>query len=187
LNSLLRVDLAVIVEGLEGTDDNIVLIGSTGHAVGEQGQQLGEVDGAGGLIDHGVELLLRDQTAQRVEGGAQIVLAEDAVLVAIHHGEALLEFSHLLLAEHGEHIRARALGCLLGATAGLACGLGGRSRSGGGCGFRFWCRRLLLGGLLLLLLFLIRLENKIELSVIKLSFKENCFHWVGGGRLHNCY
>lgn len=80
----LRVDLALIVEGLEGVDDDVVLVGTTGHAVREKGQELGEVDGAGSLTDHLVELLLRRQPAERVEGGAQVVLADDAVLVVVH-------------------------------------------------------------------------------------------------------
>lgn len=80
----LRVDLALGVEGLEGVDDNIVVVGAAGHAVGEEGEQLCEVDGAGCLADHVVELLLRCQPAERVEGGAEVVLADDTVLVVIH-------------------------------------------------------------------------------------------------------
>lgn len=80
----LGVDLALVVEGLEGVDDDVVLVGAAGHAVREEGEELSEVDGAGCLINHLVELLLRRQPAERVEGGAQIVLADDAVLVVVH-------------------------------------------------------------------------------------------------------
>ena len=80
---------------------------------GEHGQQHGEVDGSGCVVDHLVEFFLGSDAAELVEGGAQIVLAEDAVLVAVHQLEAFLEFGHLFLAEHGEDIAARALDFLL--------------------------------------------------------------------------
>ena len=77
--------------------------------LGEHGQQHGEVDGSWSVGDHGVELGLGSNAAQFVEGGAQVVLAQDAILVAIHQLESLLEFSHLFLAEHGEDIASRSL------------------------------------------------------------------------------
>lgn len=80
----LGVDLAFVVKGFEGVDDDVILVGATGHAVREEGEELREVDGAGRLSNHFVELLLRRQPAERVEGGAQIVLADDAVLVVVH-------------------------------------------------------------------------------------------------------
>lgn len=80
----LGVDLALVVEGLEGVDDDVILVGTAGHAVREEGEELSKVDGAGCLINHLVELLLRRQPAEGVEGGAQIVLADDAVLVVVH-------------------------------------------------------------------------------------------------------
>merc|ERR1712116_102704 len=60
-----------------------------------------------------VEFLLGSDATQLVESGAQIVLAEDAILVAIHQLESLLEFGHLLLTEHREDIAARTLDFLL--------------------------------------------------------------------------
>lgn len=80
----LGVDLALVVEGLEGVDDDVVIIRAAGHAAGEEGEELGEVDGAGGLTDHLVELLLGGKPAERVEGGAKVVLADDTVLVVVH-------------------------------------------------------------------------------------------------------
>lgn len=80
----LGVDLALLVEGLEGVDDDVILVGASGHAVGEQRQKLREVDGAGRLVDHVVQLLLGSELAERVPGGAEVVLADDAVLVVVH-------------------------------------------------------------------------------------------------------
>ena len=87
--------------------------------LGEHGQEHGEVDGTGSVGQHLIQLLLGSDAAQFVEGGAQIVLADDTVLVAVHQDEALLVFRHLTLAEHGEDIAARALGLLLRARRGL--------------------------------------------------------------------
>lgn len=94
---LIAIDLAVLLEGLEGIDDNVVVISTAGlgHAVAEQAEQLGEVDGARGFVDHLVELLLVGEFADGVEGGAEIVLADDTVLVVVHELEALLELSNL--------------------------------------------------------------------------------------------
>lgn len=80
----LAVDLSFLVEGLEGVDDDVVLVGATGHPGGEEGQQLGEVDWAWGLVDHLVEFLVDGEASQGVEGGAKVVLADDAVLVVVH-------------------------------------------------------------------------------------------------------
>lgn len=80
----LGVDLAVVVEGLEGVDDNIIVVGATGHAAREQCEELSEVDGARGLTDHLVEFLLGGEPAEGVEGGAKVVLTDDTVLVVVH-------------------------------------------------------------------------------------------------------
>ena len=86
---------------------------TSGLSLGEHGQQHGEVDGSRCVVDHLVEFLLGSDATQLVESGAQIVLAEDAILVAIHQLESLLEFGHLLLTEHREDIAARTLDFLL--------------------------------------------------------------------------
>ena len=51
----LGVDLAVLLEGLEGSEDDIVIVGSTSHLGGEQGDHLGEVHGSVHLVEHGLE------------------------------------------------------------------------------------------------------------------------------------
>lgn len=79
-----RIDLSLFIEGLEGVDNDVIFVRAAGHAVGEQSQELSEVDGARSLTDHLIELLLGREPAQGVEGGAQVVLADDAILVVIH-------------------------------------------------------------------------------------------------------
>lgn len=79
-----RVDLPFVVEALESVDDDVVVVRAAGHAVGEEGQQLGKVNGAGSLADHFLELLLGGEPADRVEGGAEVVLADDTVLVGVY-------------------------------------------------------------------------------------------------------
>lgn len=86
-------------------------------------------------------------------------------LVVVHELEALLEFGHLMLGEHGEDIGTGALGLLRG-TLGGSPGFGGWCGGRGGCCLR--CVFLLLG--LLNLLFLVRLYR---LSLITFSFP-NC-------------
>ena len=48
------IDLAVHLEGLEGSKDDIVVIGAAGHLGGEEGDHLGEVHGAVHLVEHGL-------------------------------------------------------------------------------------------------------------------------------------
>lgn len=108
---LLAVDLAVHVEGLEGVDDDIVVVGaSAGHAVREQRQQLGEVERALGFAKHFVQFLVGNQFTQGIEGRAEIVLADHTVLVVVHQLESLLEFGDLLLGEEDEDGRRGLLG-----------------------------------------------------------------------------
>ena len=51
------------------------------------------------LGEHGVELRLVHELADVVEGGAEIALADGAVLVHVHQLEALLVHGDLLLGE----------------------------------------------------------------------------------------
>ena len=48
------IDLAVHLEGLEGSKDDIVVIGAAGHLGGEEGDHLGEVHGTVHLVEHGL-------------------------------------------------------------------------------------------------------------------------------------
>ena len=48
------VNLAVHLEGLEGSEDDVIIVGSAGHLGGEQGDHLGEVHGPVDLVKHGL-------------------------------------------------------------------------------------------------------------------------------------
>lgn len=149
-----RVDDSVFVEALESGNDNFIIIRTAGvlHAKGEQGQQLCEVDWSGSFVDHLVQFLLVGEFANIIEGGPQVTLADDAVLVVVHKLEGFLELSDLSLGEHGEDIGTRAFGLLGGALGALAGASGFGGWGGGGRGL---CGLFLL--LLLDLLFLVRL------------------------------
>lgn len=103
---LLAVDGAIFIERFEGSDDNFIVIGTTGvlHTEGEQRQPLGEVERSRCLIDHLVEFLLVGQFTNSVEGGPEVALADDAVFVVVHKLETLFELGDLSLGEHGEDI-----------------------------------------------------------------------------------
>ena len=46
------INLAVNLEGLEGGKDDVIIVGSTGHLGGEEGDHLGEVHGSVHLVKH---------------------------------------------------------------------------------------------------------------------------------------
>ena len=51
----LGVDLSVLLESLEGSQDDIVIIGASSHLGGEESDHLGEVHGSINLVKHGLE------------------------------------------------------------------------------------------------------------------------------------
>ena len=87
----LGVDLALDLEGLEGSEDDIVIIGATGHLGGEQGDHLGEVHGSVDLVKHGLGLAAADVLAVGGEGSDEVGGGQEAVLVSVHDAEGLLE------------------------------------------------------------------------------------------------
>merc|ERR1719209_2186626 len=97
------------VEGLEGLDDDVIIVSLTGLPAGEHAQEHGEVDGSRGISQHLVQLLVVDDLADDVEAGADVALVEDTVLVSVHHLEAFLELIDLLLGEAGEDAASRLL------------------------------------------------------------------------------
>jgi len=120
-------NLALVVgESLEGGNDDLVLIsGTTLLPLSEHVDELCEVDGRGAVGEHGVDLIVREVATDLVGGLADVGAADDAVLILVHHLEALLELGYLLLGELIEDIGS-SLG-LLGGLLGLL--LGGRGRS----------------------------------------------------------
>ncbi len=94
-----------LVELGKGVEDDVLLVGAL-RSVAEDGEKHGEVDGAGRLLDHALQLGVGADAAQRVEGGADVVLREEAVLVLVDELEGLLELRHLVLGEPGEREEA---------------------------------------------------------------------------------
>jgi len=87
----LGIDLALNLEGLEGGEDDIVIVGTTGHLGGEQGDHLGEVHGSVHLVKHGLGLTTTDILAVGGEGRHQVAGGKEPVLVGVHDAERLLE------------------------------------------------------------------------------------------------
>merc|ERR1712127_25162 len=96
----LGVDLALVVVGLEGLDDEVIgVVALASHLLLEH---LGHVlagAGAGDLSQQTVELGLGHEHADVVEGAAQVVLVELAILVDVHELEAVLVHLDLLIGE----------------------------------------------------------------------------------------
>merc|ERR1719151_129950 len=85
------IDLAINLEGFEGGKDDVVVVGSSGHLGGEEGDHLGEVHGSVHLIEHGLGLSTANVLAVGTEGSDEIGGGEEAVLVSVHDAEGLLE------------------------------------------------------------------------------------------------
>jgi len=71
--------------------DDIVIVGATGHLGGEEGDHLGEVHGPVNLIKHGLSLTTTDVLAVGSEGSDEVAGGQEAVLVCVHDAEGLLE------------------------------------------------------------------------------------------------
>jgi len=100
----LGVDLAVLLESLEGSEDDIVIIGSTSHLGGEQGDHLGEVHGSIDLIEHGLGITATNALSMGSEGSHQVGGGEEAVLVSVHDTEGLLELLDSRVGERFEDV-----------------------------------------------------------------------------------
>lgn len=82
----------------ESIQNDILLVSSL-CSVAEDGQEHGEVDWAGCLLDHRFKFCIGADSTQRVEGGANIVFRQETILVLIDETEGFFEFSHLMLSE----------------------------------------------------------------------------------------
>jgi len=87
----LGINLSIDLEGLEGLDDGLVIVGATGHLAGEEGDHLGEVHRSIGLIQHRLGLSAGDGLAVVGEGGGQVGGGQQTVFVHVHDAEGLLE------------------------------------------------------------------------------------------------
>merc|ERR1719400_842983 len=87
----LGVNLTVDLEGFKGSDNHIVVISSSRHLLGEQGDHLGEVDRAGGLAYQVVGFGIRDWSSDTDEGGLQVVGCDDSILVHVNDSKSFLD------------------------------------------------------------------------------------------------
>ena len=90
------VSIVLRVKALERVLDNLLRIGAI-EFLAEHCEEHGEVDRAGRLLDHALQVLLGDFLAKRGEHIVQVVTVDEAVAVLIDHVERLLE---LLQAAH---------------------------------------------------------------------------------------
>merc|ERR1719431_1276160 len=88
----------------EWPNNNMVIVGTSGHLLCEEGDHLGEVDGARRLAHHVVRLGVADGAADALEGLLEVGGSDDTVLVVVDDAEGLLELLDLLLAEQGEDV-----------------------------------------------------------------------------------
>lgn len=76
----------------------------TGNSVAKDAQEHGKVDWSWRLAEHLLQVVVLDQSTQRIPGDSQVVLVYDAVLVRINEAECFFEFGNLVLCKHGEDI-----------------------------------------------------------------------------------
>merc|ERR1712037_475610 len=72
------IDLAINLEGFEGGKDDVVVVGSSCHLGGEEGDHLGEVHGSVHLIKHCLGLSTANVLAVGTEGSDEIGGGEEA-------------------------------------------------------------------------------------------------------------
>merc|ERR1719382_208534 len=96
----LGVDLALVVVSLEGLDDEVVgVVALAGHLLLEHLDHVVIGAGSRDLAQQAVELGLAHEDTDVVEGAAQVVLVQLAILVDVHQLEAVLVHLELLLGE----------------------------------------------------------------------------------------
>merc|ERR1712058_187476 len=96
----LDVDLALGVVGLEGLHNHVVgVVALSGHLLLEHLDHVVIGAGTADLAEQAVQLALSHQHADVVEGAAEIVFVDGAILVDVHQLEAVLVHVKLLLGE----------------------------------------------------------------------------------------
>jgi len=126
LPELILVDHAhvVLVEAAERVLDHILRVSSL-EPFSEQGEEHGEVDGAGRLVHHALQVVLSRVLAKRSQHVVEVLFVNESVPVVVNHVEGLLELLDLVLVKHGEDIAGRPLSPLLGGST-TSCCLSGR-------------------------------------------------------------
>jgi len=99
------------VETFESVVDDVFGVGSV-EFLTEESEESGEVDVAGGFLDHVFEVRLWWVFTHRGEHTGQIFLGDETVTILIDHVEGFLELLDLGLGEQGEDVGGGLLGLL---------------------------------------------------------------------------
>ena len=67
------INLAVHLEGLEGGKDDVIIVGSTGHLGGEEGDHLGEVHWSVDLVKHSLGEVMLEHGFKELKSKAPIL------------------------------------------------------------------------------------------------------------------
>merc|ERR1719278_1243484 len=96
----LGVDLALLVVGLESLDNEVVgVVAVSGHLLLEHLDHVVVGAGTSNLSKERVQLGLRHEDTDVVEGSAEVIFVQGTVLVDVHQLEAVLIHLELLLGE----------------------------------------------------------------------------------------
>merc|ERR1712003_379202 len=96
----LGVNLAVLVVGLESLDNEVIgVVSVSGHLLLEHLDHVVVGAGTSDLSEQRVELGLSHEDTDVVEGSAEVIFVQGAVLVDVHQLEAVLVHLELLLGE----------------------------------------------------------------------------------------
>merc|ERR1719225_1919368 len=83
--------LNFFIKGLKCTNNEVIgIVDTSSHLCSEHLDHVVVVAGPAHLAQHGIELIILDQSADIVEGGSQVILVDDTVLVNVHETEAFL-------------------------------------------------------------------------------------------------
>merc|ERR1712071_460098 len=96
----LGVDLALVVVGLEGLDDEVIgVVALAGHLLLEHLDHVVVGAGSRDLAQQAVELRLAHEDTNVVEGSTQVIFVQLAIIVDVHKLEAVLVHLQLVLGE----------------------------------------------------------------------------------------
>jgi len=109
------------VEALECVLDDVFGVRAV-ELLSEEGEEGGEVDVAGGFLDHVFEVGLWRVFAHGREHAGEILLGDEAVTILVDHVEGFLELLDLRLREQREHVGGGLLGLLFSGSLLLAHG-----------------------------------------------------------------
>jgi len=92
---LVELSGAGVIEHGEGLSDGVLGV-SAAELLSEQVQEGGEVELAGGLLQHGVELLIGGHTSEVAVHVLEVSQIDDSITVGVDHGEGLFVLGNLV-------------------------------------------------------------------------------------------